>query len=199
LHRALKSNLSKTAWQSLQSEQPEAMPDTQPASEEEPLSTFYDETYGDNFIKNPQFIGMSNRLSLIAQFEHHAPNTDGRVAVLINKEQINFGNFISRSLYDSIPQEHRPALRPAGFLVNIDSGGRERVVGITYIPMILNDINTGKRFRVVLRTFVVKRLLPGMFISGHYFPGTTAGVEGCEYVCVFGNGTKASVKGIPFE
>ncbi len=83
--------------------------------------------------------------------------------------------------------------------MNTGSSGRERVVGITYVPMILNDTNTGKRFRVVLRTFAVKRLLPGMFISGHYFPGTTAGVEGCEYVCEFGNGTKASVKGMPFE
>ncbi|KAG6911048.1 hypothetical protein DXG01_004562 [Tephrocybe rancida] len=94
-------------------------------------------------------------------------------------------------LYESIPSEHRPALNEADAGTEISlqiMGGSMTALGTTYLPFLLTD-DTNQRVRVVLHTYVVPRLLMGMFLgtSSLSFDLTTQfGRGGPTFIAKFG-------------
>lgn len=132
--------------------------------------------------------------AFIAHLEHYGPKTDGSFAVCIAD---GTGNFISKDLYDSIPEKHRPKLDEGTY--HVDIWGRDQTAsGIAFIPLILKNVDTEERFRIVLRAYVLPKLVMGMFIS-HPWWHTKWGPGGRELGFDFDDGKLVTVKGVPFK
>ncbi|KAF8957766.1 hypothetical protein BDZ97DRAFT_1924275 [Flammula alnicola] len=109
---------------------------------------------------------MGNRPNLLGYLEHHAPTTDGSFSICFAGGD---GVFIGEALYESIPLQHRPVLdtSEAGRDVQlILAGSTMKTLGSTFLPFIIIT-DTDEKVRMVLRVFVVKTLLLGMFWGMH--------------------------------
>lgn len=153
--------------------------------------TLYDETYRGVHHTSPQIASMGNHVSLIAHLEHHSIMTDGSFGICIAG---GVGNFISKSLYESIPQQHRAVLRKESINVGIMMGSNATTIGSTFVPIMLNNANDGKRFRIVVHAYVMPALAAGMFLGDPRWI-TLQSFGPLEFYCDFGNGKTAKLVG----
>jgi len=75
----------------------------------------------------------------------------------------------SKELYESIPEQHRPRLETNGALNKVAltvSGGSQKPLGSTIMPIILTDATTGQKFCIKLHALVMESLLMDIFIVG---------------------------------
>ena len=136
---------------------------SKPPSTTESPTTLYDETHRGVWHLEPGIASLANSPSLIAHHEHHEPTKDGSFALCIAN---GTGNFISKDLYESIPEEHRPKLDKETHDVSmLGVVGGQTASGTAFIPVLLKNAETGKRFRIVLHAYVLPKLFMGMFIS----------------------------------
>ncbi|KAF9040366.1 hypothetical protein BDZ89DRAFT_1060458 [Hymenopellis radicata] len=134
-----------------------------PPTYNENLPVLYDETFRGIWGSDFGVASMGNRANLIGYLEHYAPTTDGSFAICIAGGK---GVVISKALYESIPEEHRPPLdtshtQPVAFTF----GGSQTAIGSTIIPVILKNADTGKLFKIKIYALVLENLLMGMFIG----------------------------------
>ncbi|CAD6589576.1 MAG: hypothetical protein ASARMPREDX12_003887 [Alectoria sarmentosa] len=159
--------------------------------------TLYDETHRGIWHMKPHVNSFGNAPSLIAHLEHYDPTTDGSFAVCI---AAGSGNFISKELYQSIPQEHRPGLDTRSHQVGLWFSEDQTALGATFIPIILKNAKTEKPFRIVLHAYVLPTMLGGTFISHPTWIGVQRFVRRVrEYRCDFGDGKIVKVKGLRLE
>lgn len=171
-----------------------AMPSTNPPANVESPATLYDETYRGIWHANPHIASLGNYPSLIAHLGHHDPTTDGSFAVCIAASS---GTFISKKLYESILQEHRPTLDTKADRVGMWMCDDQTTLGTIFIPIILQNADTGKPFRIVLHAYVLPNVLMGMFISTPiWIVWAQYAVTGRVYGCHFGDGKIVNVQGL---
>lgn len=172
------------------------MADNQPPPYQESIPTLYDETHRGIWHPKPAIMSQGAVVSLIAHLEHYPSTTDGSFAICIASGQ---GNFISKQLYESIPQDHRPSMKATIQSVDMMLGGDQKALGTTFVPLLLKNADTGKRFRVVLQAYVMENLSMGMFISQpHWIPTWQFEAQGMQYNCDFRNGERIKLMGEPF-
>jgi len=142
-------------------------------------------------------MSVANHATLIGYLEHHATTTDGSFAMCIAGGN---GVFVSKTLLDSIPAEHRPVIDTTMANVHVETiiGTGFHTIGTALVPIILTDAETSEKFRIVLYALVIRDMIMGMFISQGskflraYFHTSTRG----EYTFDFGNGGIRKVEGI---
>ncbi|KAJ7761528.1 hypothetical protein DFH07DRAFT_883564 [Mycena maculata] len=126
--------------------------------------TALDETHRSIQYIMPTIMSMANSPNLLGYLENHSPDTDGSFSICVAR---GTGVFISQTLFESIPAEHRPALDTgvAGQSVSFGLlGTSTNSIGTTLLPFILTA-KTGERIRLVLHALVVPNLFMGMFIG----------------------------------
>ena len=104
-----------------------------------------------------------------------------------------------KTLLESIPVEHRPALDTAMADQSIGAiGNPMRSIGTTFIPVIFTDAQTGESIRVVLYAIVVPSLFMGMFIgmSVNFFKSQSWGDGTVMHTFDFGRGKERKIRGI---
>ncbi|KAJ3509644.1 hypothetical protein NLJ89_g5108 [Agrocybe chaxingu] len=128
------------------------------------IPTLYDETHRGKWALMPDISSMGNNANLIGYLEHHDPSTDGSFAICLAGGS---GNFVSKALYDSIPEAHRPTLNTDEDVDVSFSllGSTQKALGSVIMPLILINYETNTRFRIKLHALVMPRLLMGMFIG----------------------------------
>jgi len=105
----------------------------------------------------------------------------------------------SKELYESIPEQHRPRLQTNGALNKVEftvSGGSQKPLGSTIMPIILTDATTGQKFCIKLHALVMESLLMGMFIGDggiDFIESSSWGGGTVTYAMSFWNGRKAQV------
>jgi len=161
------------------------------------IPTIYDETHRAKDYMEPSIISMASRPTLIAYLEHHAPTTDGSFSVCIAG---GIGVFVSKTLLDSIPEDHRPVIDTdmANQHVKYVIGDGFHTIGTALVPIILTDAETSQKFRIVLYALVLPDMRMGMFISqgSEFIQSFACDSRGFEYTFDFGDGGLRKVKGI---
>ena len=110
-----------------------------------------------------------------------------------------FNRLHSKDLYESIPEQHRPRLETNGALNEVAftiSGGSQKPLGSTIMPIILIDATTGQKFCIKLHALVMESLLMGMFIGDggiDFIESIYGGGGAVTYAMSFWNGRKAQV------
>ncbi|KAF9471774.1 hypothetical protein BDN70DRAFT_767240, partial [Pholiota conissans] len=127
------------------------------------IPTIYDETFRSVSYLEPTIGSIGNRPNLVGYLEHHAPTTDGSFSICVAGGE---GVFVSKALLDSIPEAHRPQLNTADAGLKVKTLFEPMTsIGSTFIPLILTNRTTGKKFRVVLYAIVLPKMFMGMFIG----------------------------------
>lgn len=129
------------------------------------IPTLYDDTHRGEWGSDYKISSMGNLTNLLGYLEHFDPaQTDGSIGICVAGGK---GNFISKKLYDSIPEAHRPPLdtshsRTVPFTV---LGSSTMSLGSVIMPLILTNADTNTKFRIKLYALVLPNLLLDMFIS----------------------------------
>ncbi|KAL0570913.1 hypothetical protein V5O48_011053 [Marasmius crinis-equi] len=132
----------------------------------EAIPTLYDETNSGKWHSEAQINGVGNQANLTGQLEHHVPSTDGSFPICVVSGNVTL---VSRKLYESIPEQHRPPLdtNATDTSVAFVLSGPQNALGSTIMPVVLINAETGKPFCVKLHALVMEDLLMGMFIGIH--------------------------------
>jgi len=134
------------------------------------IPVLYDETHRGRWDQSPTIASLGNLAHLFGTLEHHSPATDGTFAICIAGGE---GTFISKDLYESIPEAHRPPLRTENKQkVEFLMGSPQETLGTTILPFILTATD-GKPFIMKLFMHVLPRMLMGMFIGRSTAPYLT--------------------------
>ncbi|KAF8963788.1 hypothetical protein BDZ97DRAFT_1661231 [Flammula alnicola] len=137
-----------------------------PPSYNSSIRTVYDETHRGIWHSTLVVASMGNNPNLLGHLEHYEPTTDGSFSICCAGGE---GVFISQALYESIPLQHRPTLDTSETGRDVELiliGAKMATLGSTYFPFILTT-DTNEKVRMVLRVYVVKNLLVGMFWGMH--------------------------------
>lgn len=172
------------------------MANTEPPSYDSTIPTLYDETHRGTWHMSPHIASMGHVVSLIAHLQHYEAGTDGSFAVCIAGGS---GNFISKQLYESIPDYHRPELKTSDLpSISFLMGGKQTALGTVFVPIMLRDADNTTRFRIILHAYVMPSLLMGMFISQpRWIKSRASNRTGDDFFCDFGSGETVRVKGEP--
>ncbi|KAK7049836.1 hypothetical protein VNI00_005266 [Paramarasmius palmivorus] len=167
----------------------------QPPPSYNAVPTYYDETHHGKWYMTPEVASLGNAANLMGYLPHHSGDTDGSFAICLAGGNCTL---VSKRLYESIPTEHRPPLdtTKADLSVSFMTGGSQKVIGSTIVPIVLTDEETGQRFCIKLYALVMENLLMGMFIGEGGINFIEAGSWGrgkIEYDMDFGNGKRAKV------
>jgi len=130
------------------------------------IPTLYDETHRARWSVNHEasIASMASLANLIGYLEHPDESTDGSFGICMAG---GMGNFVSKGLYESIPEVHRPRLNAddAGFTVSFMTGQKATSIGSIIMPIIFFNAETKTKFRIKLYTLVLPSLLVPMFIG----------------------------------
>ena len=152
----------------------------QPPSYTSSIRTVYDETH--RGIWHPELLiqSMGNHPNLLGLLEHRETTTDGVFSICFANGRVVFISKASvhvipsfykeidvhpfQSLYESVPEKHRPILdtSESGREVGGLTGPVGETLGSTYFPFLLMADNNEK-VRVILKVYVLPRLLMGIF------------------------------------
>jgi len=160
-----------------------------------PIPVLYDETHHGKWYTQPRVESVGNLPNLMGYLEHHAPNTDGSFGICIAGGNVNL---VSKKLYESIPEQHRPPLDTRHSQdVNFAFGGIQKAIGSIIMPVVLTEATTGRNFCIKIYALTVEELSVGMFIGqgGNEFLGSTMWSTGkVTYNMQFGNGHRVQVE-----
>jgi len=123
----------------------------------------YDETHHGKQYMQPQVMSMANSANMMGYLPYHAPGTDGSFAMCLAGGNCTL---VSKALYESIPQEHRPSLSDRNKGTNVQFlTGENKALGSTIMPIVMTDSETGHKFCIKLYALVMENLFMGMFIG----------------------------------
>ncbi|KAI3614334.1 hypothetical protein WG66_000187 [Moniliophthora roreri] len=156
---------------------------------------YYDETHHGKWYMQPQVMSMGNSANLMGYLLHHSTDTDGSFAICAAGGNCTL---VSKRLYESIPSEHRPPLdtTDGGLAVSFMTGGSQKSIGSTIMPIVLTDANTNQKFCIKLYALVMENLLMGMFVGKEgikFIKGEMWGGGRVTYDMDFGNGKTATI------
>jgi len=157
------------------------------------IPVLYDETHHGKHYNQPRMESMANLANLMGHLPKHADTTDGSFSICMAGGNCTL---VSKNLYESIPEEHRPALNASHAREVGSLFGSMATIGSTIMPIVLENAETGQKFCIKLYALVVENLLMGMFIGNggiDFLEEESWARAGITRVFNFGNGRKATV------
>ncbi|KAH8917154.1 hypothetical protein BT69DRAFT_1269361 [Atractiella rhizophila] len=126
------------------------------------LPVLYDETFRGVSFPRLEILSLANRVCLHGKLLDHSAETDGSFGMCIANGQ---GNFMSLSLYESIPRKKRPVIDFEDVAaVQTLFGQQQTPRGSAIVPIVLND-ETGRSFILKLKFYIMPSLTIPVFLS----------------------------------